>query len=172
MTSTKFLGVPVDRDLTFKDHVDEVIKKTDGRVYSLLDLERSGVLRSIMKKFYMTYISAIILYACPSWCTITTAEQRLRVEKLENLALKGTDPSGTDYEKCVTAALLPPILDLLDTTSKLYFSRIMGIPEHCSHQLAPSYTPAALPRRSARLSQPNSPPTRTDLRSQCPLIHN
>jgi hypothetical protein len=173
-TSTKFLGVIIDEHLTFKDHVDHVIKKTRGLVYSLLDLKRSGVPTHIMRKFYTTCIRPIILYACPSWYSFTTGEQRLRLVRLENLALKIMDPSSQDYDERVQTAEIVPILTLLEDTSKSYINRIMGSPEHCLHQLAHSYTPAAPPRRSARLDLPIPPSTRTELRSKCPLIfyHN
>ena len=169
--STKFLGVHIDEHLTFKVHVDEIVRKTRGLIYSLLDLKRSGVPAHIMRNFYMTCIRSIVLYACPSWYSFLSDEQKTRIRRVEGIALKIMAPECDSYEDRICHTKLTPILDVLNNTSQQYITKILRDDRHCLHELATSYKPPVPPRRSTRLAHKPKPTTRTTLRSRCPLLH-
>ena len=170
-TCTKFLGVHIDEHLTFKSHVDEIIKKTRGLIYSLLDLKRSGVPAEIMKSFYMSCIRSIVLYACPSWYSFLSEEQKLRLKRIESMASKIMAPQCNDYQDRICHMKLVPILHLLNDTSQQYIAKVIKTEKHCLHQLAKKIEPPQPPRRSARISHKAKPQSRTALRSKCPLIY-
>ena len=84
--------------LTFKEHVDNIVKKVRKLIYTLLlDLKRSGIPLYMLRTFYTACIRPTILYTSPAWFTLTTHTQRLRIERLENLALKIIRPDTEDY---------------------------------------------------------------------------
>lgn len=62
----------------------------------------------------MLHFHSIILYACPSWYPMTIQEQQMKLERIENLALKIMDPQGTDYDDRVARSTLMPLCELLD----------------------------------------------------------
>ena len=96
-TSTKFLGVVIDNNLTFKQHVDHLVKKTRPIIYTLIDLKRSGMPISALKHFYIACIRPILLYASPSWYSMLSQQLRMRILCVENLVLKVLDPCSLDY---------------------------------------------------------------------------
>jgi gmma-aminobutyric acid receptor subunit gamma len=167
---TRFLGVELDENLTFTHHTDHIISKTRPLLYSLIDFKRSGVPLPALKKFYETCIRPKILYACPSWYSMTSLEQRKRIKRIENMVLKVLEPNGDSYEERIAKTEIHPILDLLESTSRDYILGIINNSSHCLHHLQTGYT-IAPQRRSARLSQTQIVRTRTVLRSRCPLLY-
>lgn len=167
---TKFLGIIIDSHLTFSHHVDHIIEKTRPLMYSLIDLKRSQLPKHILKKFYETCIRPMILYACPSWYSMTSQTQKNRVRRVESIALRVIESSADSYKERTAAASITPILTLLDNTSRDYVTKIKQNPSHCLHPLTiPKQTNST--RRSARVAQPTKPWSRTELRSKCPLLH-
>lgn len=88
-SSAKYLGVTLDRRLTFKPHIDNVVKKS-GKVtrmlYSLLC--RNSRLHTKNKLLlYKTVIRPLIFYASPAWSTCAATHIKL-LQRLQNRLLK------------------------------------------------------------------------------------
>ena len=170
-TSAKFLGVTVDEHLTFKEHVDNIVKKVRKLIYTLLDLKRSGIPFDMLRTFYIACIRPSILYASPAWFTLTTHTQRLRIERLENLALKIIRPDTADYADRVTSCNITPILDLMNEQYKQYIDKIIQNDNHCLHKTVLKYKPAPPTRPTRQVKNSSTKPsTRTKLRYKSPLI--
>lgn len=169
--NAKFLGVVIDNNLTFKAHIDHLVNRTRPLIYTLIDLKRSQVPKAALIKFYTTCIRPILLYACPGWFSMISQQQRERIRRIENIALKVTNPLAEDYDERVANAEIVPILSLLNTTSSSYIENINADTNHCLHTLATQHKPPRRERQSARVSTNTySPKTRTELRAKSPFI--
>ena len=65
LTSTK-LGLIISSNLTWNEHISDVIKKASKRLYFLVQLKRSRVLRYDMSTFYTVYRRSVLTYAAPA----------------------------------------------------------------------------------------------------------
>lgn len=65
VTSAKLLGVTISSDLSWNDHINEVIKKTSKRLYFLVLLKRAKVPCEDLGLFYTTCIRSVLDYAVP-----------------------------------------------------------------------------------------------------------
>ena len=99
----------IDKHLTFKQNVDNIAEKSRKLIYTLLDLKRSGIPFNLLRNFYIAHIRPTILYAVPAWFSMTSQTQRLRVERIENLALKIIKSDTTDYMDRVERCQITPL---------------------------------------------------------------
>ena len=65
VTSTKLLGLTIANDLTWSDHVTEITKKANKRLYFLTQLKRAGVPKQDLALFYVPCVRSVIDYAAP-----------------------------------------------------------------------------------------------------------
>lgn len=63
VSKAKILGIPVANDLKWNDHVDEVIKKVNKRLYFLSQRKRVKVKPKDLTTFYITCIRSMMEYA-------------------------------------------------------------------------------------------------------------
>ena len=64
--TAKFLGLTIDSHLTFKDHVEERVRKGRRAAYTPIKLKRAGVLPTALVQVYCTHIRTIVSYAAPA----------------------------------------------------------------------------------------------------------
>ena len=67
VTSAKLLGSTISSNLTWNDHISDVIKKASKRLYFLVQLKRSRVPRQNMSAFYTACIRSVLTYAAPAF---------------------------------------------------------------------------------------------------------
>ena len=65
VTSTKLLGLTIANDLTWSDHVTEITKKANKRLYFLTQLKRAEVPKQDLALFYVSCVRSVIDYAAP-----------------------------------------------------------------------------------------------------------
>ena len=65
VTITKLLGLTIANNLTWNDHVTEIIKKASKRLYFLTQLKRAGVPKQELALFYVSCVRSVIDYAAP-----------------------------------------------------------------------------------------------------------
>ena len=65
VTSAKLLGLSISSNLTWNDHISDVIKKASKRFYFLVQFKRSRVPRQDMSTFYTACILSVLTYAAP-----------------------------------------------------------------------------------------------------------
>ena len=65
VTRAKLLGITLSSDLSWNDHINEVIKKASKRLYFLVQLKRAKVPRKDLGLFYFTCIRSVLDYAVP-----------------------------------------------------------------------------------------------------------
>ena len=65
VTSAKLLGLTVSSNLTWNEHVSDVIKKASKSLYLLKQLKRSRVSQQDMSTFHTACIRSVLTYAAP-----------------------------------------------------------------------------------------------------------
>ena len=63
----KLLGITLSNDLTWKRHVDNIVKKAGKRIYMLYQLKRAGVNQTDLVTIYISVVKPVVEYACPVW---------------------------------------------------------------------------------------------------------
>ena len=61
----KLLGIILSNDLTWKRHVDNIVKKAGKRIYMLYQLKRAGVNQADLVTIYISVVRPVVEYACP-----------------------------------------------------------------------------------------------------------
>lgn len=67
VVSYKYLGVQIDRDMSWHSHVQNVCAKIHQRLHFLWRLRLFGVNRNIMMVFYNASILSVLRYGVSSW---------------------------------------------------------------------------------------------------------
>jgi len=90
--TAKFLSFTIDSHLTFKDHVEERVRKGRRAAYKLIKLKRAGVPPTALVQVYCTRIRTIVSYAAPAWFTMISNTSLNKLEGLQRLCLRVTYP--------------------------------------------------------------------------------
>ena len=162
-TSEKFFGVTVEEHLTFKERVDNVVKRVRKLIYTLLDLKRARIPFDMLRTFYIACIRPKILSASPAWFTLTTHAQQLRIERLENLALKIIRSDTEDCADRVISSNITPILDLMNEQYKQYIDKTIQNDSHCLHKNVLKHKPADPTRPTRHILVRNHQPYKTKI---------
>ena len=85
--SFKLLGVMLNDDLSWADHVDYVEKKANSRLYALQLLKKAGLNVKDLVSIYTSFIRTRIEYTSPAWAALTT-NQSDTSESIQKRALR------------------------------------------------------------------------------------
>ena len=81
VNSAKLLGVTISNNLTWNEHINEIIKKASKRLYFLSQLKRARVAKQDLVLFYISCIRSILTYVSPVffyvWCICSLAYKSL-----------------------------------------------------------------------------------------------
>lgn len=89
-TSVKYLGVTLDRNLSFRQHMQKTVIKatrTRGMLYPILN-RKSPIPLKTKLQIYKTYIKPIITYAGPAWGSLIAPSYWSRLESTQNICLR------------------------------------------------------------------------------------
>ena len=65
VSTFKLLGVMLSNDLTWRVHIDYVLKKANSRLYALRKLRRAGLNQSDLVNVYCSLVRTCLEYASP-----------------------------------------------------------------------------------------------------------
>ena len=66
-TDTKFLGIHIDKHLTFSNHVDSIVSSCNSRLFLLRQLKLLAMNREGLKRYCCANIRSLITHASPAW---------------------------------------------------------------------------------------------------------
>ena len=98
--SARILGLSIQDDLKWNEHVNHIVKKAGKRLYMLRLLKRSNADNSILILVYCTIIRPVLEYACQVWHFNITEYLSEDIEKLQKRALRIVLPFATYREAC------------------------------------------------------------------------
>ena len=94
VSSTKYLGVRIDHHLTWQNHIDYILKRVRGKIYSI---NRLNPPLTVKKLLYQVYILPIFDYCDVVWAP-TNANQTRHLERLHSKHTSSyTDSSISGY---------------------------------------------------------------------------
>jgi hypothetical protein len=124
---TKVLGVVLDDHLNFKLHVNSVVSKVNSKIHLLKVLASHGVNSQKRLYFYKACILPTILYAIEAWYGFISEDDKQRLERLQNLALKmilNVDFDFNGYNSRLLAADLCSIKKFYSIRSSKFLTNV------------------------------------------------
>ena len=88
VSSQKLLGIQISHDLSWKEHVNQIVCKASKRIYQIVMLKRANVQIDDLVRIYTTIIRPILEYACQVWHTRLTIEQSYQIEQVQKRVLR------------------------------------------------------------------------------------
>ena len=88
VSSYKYLGVQIDKDLSWHTHVTTMCSKIPQHLHFLRRLRLFGVSRNIMLTFYRASIESILRYGISSWFGNLTVAYKSQIARLVSMAGK------------------------------------------------------------------------------------
>ena len=132
----KILGVTVNSNLTWNDHVSAIVSKASTRLYFMKQLRRSGAPMQDLLVFYKAVVRSLLEYACQTWHPGLTKEQIELIEKVQERAMRIMCP-GDNIEQCREKTKLET-LDNRRTKLCTELYKKIEKPSHKLHELLPA----------------------------------
>ena len=137
----KVLGVTISSDLTWNQHVDNIVSKAARRVYMLYQLKRAGVKTHDLLNIYLSVIRPVVEYACPVWHTSLPQYLSDKIESIQRRVVRIIFP-GEQVSEILAANTIPTLHNRHTELCQAYFTK-MRDPSHKLHNLVPK--PKACP---------------------------
>ena len=127
----KLLGLYINNNLTWDDHVSSICTKTAKRLHFLKLLKRAAMSTADLLRYYESVIRPVAEYACVVWHSSLTKDQSARLESIQRRALKLI--YGRDNHEMI---MLPSLADRREDLAKRFFNSLIN-PTNCLHYLLP-----------------------------------
>ena len=134
VTSAKLLGLTISSNLTWNEHISDVIKKASKRLYFLVQLKRSRVPRHDMSTFYTACIRSVLTYAAPAFFDALPKYLKDELVRVEKRAMSIICP-GLPYQETIELVNIVPIVDFITGLCSNTFDTIIKDPEHRLNRL-------------------------------------
>ena len=84
----KLLGVVIRSDLSWSSNTDNIVVRSNSKLWILRRLKNLGANRDDLKDIYFKQIRSILEFAVPVWHSSLTDIDRLRIERIQKSALR------------------------------------------------------------------------------------
>ena len=136
-TSAKLLGVTINSNLTWNDHIEELVKKSSRKLYFLVQLKRTQITPKDFVAYYCAYIRSSLDYACPVFYHSLPNYLQTDLERVQKRALACSFP-GKPYVEAPSIAGLVSIREHHSAITKKLFQLIADNPGNKLHHLLPN----------------------------------
>lgn len=86
--SFKYLGVFIDSNMTFNDHIDAVFKKAQQRLFLLRKLRYFNVHQSVLEMVYRSLIESILTFNIVTWYGNISVKNKAKLCRIVKIASK------------------------------------------------------------------------------------
>ena len=119
VSSYKYLGVQIDKDMSWSEHVTSCCAKIHQRLHFLRRLRLFGVSTNIMLIFYRASIESILRYGIASWFGNLTVKCKSQISRLANMAGKimGRSSPPTSLHTIFEQAVVRQAQNIISDTS-------------------------------------------------------
>lgn len=157
--STKLLGVTIANNLSWNDHISEVVKKASKRLYFLVQLKRAKLPYNDLVLFYTTCIRSVLSYAVPVFHYSLPQYLKYELERVQKRALSIICP-GVSYNDALAKLGILSLESYNDAICDKVSYSVISDPNNRLHSLLPATCNAAYSLRSNRRF--NIPKWKTD----------
>ena len=130
------LGLQISSDLTWNNHVTEIVKKVNKRLYFLRQLKRGQVNWEELLLFYLTCIRPVTEYAYPVYHHSLPQYLSVDLERCQRRALRITYPDCS-YNEALPLTGLVPLHERREFLCDKLFNPILSNPSHKLYSLLP-----------------------------------
>jgi hypothetical protein len=135
---TKFLGIMLDDQLSFNQHIDYVISKANSRFYTLLLLKRQGVSSVMLSNFYCCVIRSVLVYAVPCFLSYLKKAHISKLEAIQSKCTKIILPSIHSYTERLEALKIPRLENFMQDLTIAHFYKILHNENHPLFPMLPA----------------------------------
>ena len=136
VSNITLLGIRLNEQLTWHDHVEYMYKKANKRFFFLSQLKRTKLSSKEIVKVYLTLIRPVLEYACQAWHGGLNDNQTQLLESLQQRVMKMVYPSLT-YDQAMITANIPSLYDRRETMCR----RMFQDSQMADHKLFPLLPP-------------------------------
>lgn len=148
--SIKFLGIIVDKNLTFKEHVEKLVSRANSRIYGLTVFKRAGLNQAGLLKLYLSNIRSCVSYGTPAWFPLILKQTKDKLEQIQKMALKAIYPECDSYEDRLAKSELLTLVEYCENLCSAYFTKVESDKNHRLHHRIPPKQ-SEIRRHSSRL---------------------
>ena len=128
--SMRILGVVVNDDLNFDDHIGTVINSSARSLHAMRLLKSQGLSAELLQMVFTSLILTKLLYCSPAWWGFLRAPERDRLEGFMRRS-KRTGFCPPNH---------PSVAELCQRADQTLFESIISNPEHVLYKLLPPKT--------------------------------
>ena len=137
--SVKILGVTLQSNLKWNEHINNIVKKASKRLYFLSQLKRAKVPSNDLVNFYVTCIRSLLLYSCQVFHFNLPEFLNIMLERIQKRAFNIIYGYDVPYSEALVMSKLH--IKLSEHRSHLcdeFFKKIVMNPNDKLHGLLPS----------------------------------
>ena len=132
----KLLGVTISSDLSWNEHISNIVKKTSKRLYFLVQLKCAKIAFKDLVLFYVACIRSVLTYATPVFYYALPIYLQQELERVQKRAISIIS-SGQDYHEILEAPGIPLIMAYIEDSCSNLFSNIIKNNNHRLRELLP-----------------------------------
>ena len=125
----KLLGLNISSDLKWDEHINDICKKANKRLYYLVLLRRAGLEEKDLLIYYKQIIRPIMEYACQVWHSNLPEYLSNKLQSIQDRALK-------IISRNINHINLPSLHERRTNLCKNYFNKLKN-ENHVLHELLP-----------------------------------
>ena len=95
VSCAELLGVRILSNLSWEDHIANLVSQASRRLHLLRELKRAGLSAKDLLTCYYSFVRSTMEYACQVWYTSLTSEQSHAVETIQRRAMQIISPHKT-----------------------------------------------------------------------------
>ena len=133
----KLLGVQINSQLKWGDHVNYLVKIASLKLHYLRLLKRAKLSTKDLLSVYFSTVRSVLEYAAPVWGSSLTADQSSALEMIQKRAFRIIFPN-TSYEDSLLANNISSLKDRRYLLSKKFFNSITKTENQVSDLLTPN----------------------------------
>ena len=105
MEAFRYLGIEVDRTLSFSVHTEHTYKKAQQRLFLLRKLRSFNVSKDILTVVYRSLIESVLTYNISSWYTFLSVREKSKLSRIIKHASKITGTTQSSLSDLHTQAV-------------------------------------------------------------------
>ena len=116
----RILGLTISKDLKWNQHITNIVKKANKRIYFIIQLKRAHVPEADIIKFYTTCVRPVMEFSCQVFHFALPSYLSNALERVQKRVLSITYPL-TGYADCLQKSGIKPLSDRrVDACEKLF----------------------------------------------------
>ena len=155
VSCAKLLGCHIMSNLSWEDHIADLVSKASRRLHLLRELKRAGLSSKDLLTCHFPFVLSKTEYACQVWSTALTIEQSHAVETIQRRAMQIISPPPHEtYEEALREHRLVTLQQRRNELSNRLFKDIQNSGHRLNSLLPQQHNPGYQLRHSKKYPLP------------------